>query len=58
MLQLPIHELIAKICDGTRQILALCDHKFVIVKKRFKTGVVLHPLLSIPNNRLGKNEVS
>ena len=46
MLQLPIHELIAKNCDGTRQILALCDHKFVIVKKRFETGVVLQPLLS------------
>ena len=47
MLQLPIHELkTKKNCDGTRQILALCDHKFVIVKKRFKTGGVLQPLLS------------
>ena len=37
---------VAKICDGTRQILALCDHKFVIVKKRFETGIVLQPILS------------
>ena len=49
---------IAKICDGTRQILALCDHKFAIVKKRFETGLVLQPLLSplmtharFPDNR-------
>ena len=35
MLQLPIHELIAKICEDTRQILA-SDHKFAIERIRRK----------------------
>ena len=25
MFQLPIHEFMAKICDGTRRVLAICD---------------------------------